>query len=608
MVTGTTVLKVAAVVFGLLVVSGGALGAYALSGGVQEPSVEDVTVRWGEVTQDTSEIRATVVVDNPNAVGVPGVIDIEYTASLNSVAIAEGVKEGVGLPTGQSEIELVIPIENRKITEWWVTHVNQEEESTLAIEASVNGPAGVSFALPTQQQAFETDILGGLGSEGGDELTLLGEPFLTLGERTAEWGEATAESTPLTVSAEVTNEHDEPLRFDGVGYVIEMNGITMGEGEDMSGLTVEPGETGTLEIDAALDTGRIDDWWVSHLNANETTTLTVETYAIVDGGEDDPTVELDLIQLGMDLRTDLLGGGGASTSDVSTTVGGDLEYEPPGVSVSGLAWGEVTDATTELQASLDIDNPNTDSPLNELVDLTVHQRAAVNDVEVADETHRMEDLPAGEATESLSIAMDNAKVPEWWAAHVNNGETSTVAISSTADVDIGVTTFELDVAQQEQSFSTDMLAGMNADRSRTLSVDGDEVATVTSTAASWGEATAQETPIDAEIALQNVRDRVDVTVSDVSYTMTMNDVTVADGTDPASITLEPGASGSLEFTMTIDSQRMDEWWISHIENGEETTLSVTLSATIEAGGETEQVTIDFLGGDSTVTTDILGSA
>jgi len=60
--------------------------------------------------------------------------------------------------------------------------------------------------------------------------------------------------------------------------------------------------------------------------------------------------------------------------------------------------------------------------------------------------------------------------------------------------------------------------------------------------------------------------------------------------------------------MIIDSQKIDEWWVSLIENDETTTVSVEISATIEIGGKTETITIDFLGGDSTVTTDILGSA
>lgn len=308
MVSGLTVLKAAAVVVGLLVVSGGALGAYALSGGFQEPAVEEVDVRWGEVTADTSEIRATVVVENPNPVGVPGVIDIEYTASLNGIAIAEGVKEGIGLSTGQSEIELVIPIDNQQLPPWWVTHINAGEQSTLSIDATVSGPMGVAFDLPTQQQAFELALLDAMRSEGGTEVSMFGQPILHLGETTAEWGEATADETPLTVTTAVTNEHSEPIELTDVSYVIEMNGLVMGEGEGLPGLTLEPGETETLELNALIDTQRIDEWWVSHLDNGEETTLSVELTVTVESGDQRETVTIDFLGGDETVSTDILGG------------------------------------------------------------------------------------------------------------------------------------------------------------------------------------------------------------------------------------------------------------------------------------------------------------
>jgi LEA14-like dessication related protein len=308
MVSGVTVLKAAAVVVGLLVVSGGALGAYALSGGFEEPAVEDVDVRWGEITTDTSEIRATIVVDNPNAIGIPGVIDIEYTASLNGIAIADGVKEDVGLSTGRSEIELVIPIDNQQLPPWWVTHINGGEESTLSIEATVSGPMGVSFDLPPQQQAFEMALLDAMRSEGGKEVTMFGQPVLSLGETTAEWGEATPEETPLVVTTQVTNEHSEPVELTDVSYVIEMNGLVMGQGEGLPGLTLEPGETDSLELNAVIDTTLIDEWWVSHLENDEETTLSVELTVTVESGDQRETVTIDFLGGGETVSTDILGG------------------------------------------------------------------------------------------------------------------------------------------------------------------------------------------------------------------------------------------------------------------------------------------------------------
>jgi LEA14-like dessication related protein len=210
-----------------------------------------------------------VVVTNPNPIGVPGVIDIEYMVSLNGVPVGEGVKEGVGLSTGQDEIELVIPIDNQQIPAWWVTHVNNGEQSTLALEATVKGPFGVSFDLPKQTRSFETVIIQPLETDEGRDISLLGKPVFTLGERTAEWGEATAETTPLAVSTDVKNNHGCEVIPDSVGYVVTMNGITVGEGEDRSVFTAAFGATDTFVINADLDTQAFDDWWVSDRTPTE---------------------------------------------------------------------------------------------------------------------------------------------------------------------------------------------------------------------------------------------------------------------------------------------------------------------------------------------------
>lgn len=608
MVERMTVLKGVAAVVGLLVVSGGALGAYAVSGGFEQPTVESVDVRWGEVTADASTIRATITVNNPNAIGVPGLVDIVYTASLNDVVIAEGEEAGVGLSPGRNRIELAIPVRNDQIPPWWVTHINRGESSTLAIEAAVRGPLGLSVPLPAQEQPVETDILGSFSSDESTEVALFGQPVLVLGERTAEWGEASAEATPVTFRAQVSNRHDHPVTFDGVGYVITMNDVTMGEGEEHDEFTVAPGETETLKIRAALETEAIDDWWISHLERDETTALTVETYAIVEGDGDDPAVELDLVTVGLDLQTDLLGGGGAGTSDATTQVGAGLAFEAPGVEVGGLSWGEVTDDATELDATVELQNPNADSPLNQLVDLTILQRATINDVLVADDETTVEDLPTGSTSVTVTATLDNSRVPEWWARHVNDNESSTIFVESTAAIDLGVTTFDLRFPNEAREFDTNLLADMNGDRNQVVTVGGSPAATVVSTSAAWGRADAQETPIDAAVTLRNDRPFAELTVSDVAYTITMNEVTVADGTDPASVTVGPGETGTLRFRMVIDSTTMSAWWVSHVRNDEVTTVDVQLTATVEVDGETEQVTFDFLGDDVTMETDILGAA
>src|SRR6056297_2357207 len=97
----------------------------------ERPTVEGSEYAWGEVTDATTEIETTVVVNNPNPIGLPGIVDVSYTATLNDVTLATGQRSGVGFGTGTNTIDLTAEMRNERIANWWVTHVNGGEESTL---------------------------------------------------------------------------------------------------------------------------------------------------------------------------------------------------------------------------------------------------------------------------------------------------------------------------------------------------------------------------------------------------------------------------------------------------------------------------------------------
>src|SRR6056297_3475024 len=82
------------------------VGAAVAVATFEQPQVTESRYAWGTVSNDTTEIRTTVVVDNPNPVGVPGVVNIAYTAKLNDVTLATGERRGVGFGTGETTIDL----------------------------------------------------------------------------------------------------------------------------------------------------------------------------------------------------------------------------------------------------------------------------------------------------------------------------------------------------------------------------------------------------------------------------------------------------------------------------------------------------------------------
>ena len=311
------------------------------------------------MTNETTEIRTDVTVRNPNPVGVPGVLDVGYTATLNGVTLAEGTESGVGFAPGTTTVKTTAEMRNERIADWWVTHVNGGERSELDIAARVSGP-GVSRTIPARSSTVETDILGGFTADGERTVELAGEPFVVLSDQEASWGEATAERTPMRFRATVRNVHDYPVTLDGVEYVVVMNGVELGRGTQRTNFDVQPGEAQTLDVTADLRTPRMARWWAEHVRDDEASELSVRMYGVVERDGEQVRIPLRLYDTTLRLETDLLGGGGTSVTPVASSGG------PPaaGVEVTdrSRSWGAVTDETTELRTSVGLDTPDGPSP------------------------------------------------------------------------------------------------------------------------------------------------------------------------------------------------------------------------------------------------------
>jgi len=166
---------------------------------------------------------------------------------------------------------------------------------------------------------------------------------------------------------------------------------------------------------------------------------------------------------------------------------------------------------------------------------------------------------------------------------------------------------DVGVEGRESSMSTDLLAGLTTDEPQEITASGRTVARVEETRASWGEADATAAPIEVAVTVENTA-RVPLTVSELQYAITMNDVVTGEGTAPESYTVQPGQTRTVSFTLVVDSQRMDEWWVSHVRNDERTAVAVDASVAVSALGTTERVEVEGLTDSRNVTTDFLGEA
>ncbi|WP_229124900.1 LEA type 2 family protein [Halapricum desulfuricans] len=276
------------------------------TGVLAQPTVESIDTRWSDATNETTLVETQARVDNPNPIGTPGVVSVEYTASLNDVVLVDGEKSGIGLSPGENTIEFTAPMDNDRIADWWVTHVNNGERSTLTIEPKASGP-GVSQSLPEQTSTVATDLLSSFESAEEEAVTVDGEPLLVLGDRNASWGEATDETTPLRLNVDLDNAHDQPVTLSGIEYVVTMNNVTLGEGTTTDSVDLEPGESEALTVDAALETDAFADWWPTHVRNDETSRMRVTLYGLVERDGEQVRMPIRLYQQRLEFETDLLG-------------------------------------------------------------------------------------------------------------------------------------------------------------------------------------------------------------------------------------------------------------------------------------------------------------
>lgn len=300
------------VLVALLVLGGSVGGAFAL-GVVGAPSVVGVENRFGEVTNETTTIDSALTVNNPNPIGVSlGGVTIDYDISMNDVSMANGTKEGVSVGTGNTSVPFTTELDNSKIPAWWVSHVRNGEHTDLQVDAAATSSlAGQRYSTQVSRdvntsviEAFRTDESKPLNASS----PVVSDPVLILERTEAEWGTVNEERTEVEMTLHLRNPKPYPIPVSEIGYDIHMNNITMGSGEAARTTTIAPGETVAVEATTVIRTGKLDEWWVSHLRQNQVTDLRMPFYLVIDlsnGGGGEQRIELDSYE--RTIETDIFG-------------------------------------------------------------------------------------------------------------------------------------------------------------------------------------------------------------------------------------------------------------------------------------------------------------
>jgi LEA14-like dessication related protein len=283
-----------------------------------------------------------------------------------------------------------------------------------------------------------------------------------------------------------------------------------------------------------------------------------------------------------------------------------LTFEQPEVTVEDEGdWGTVNESNTEVVTTLAVNNEN-DYAIK-LGNVGADYDLYFNDVRVAEGQKRGVAIPKGESTIELRTLIDNAKLQPWWVEFVEANETIEMETSVTAkatflgqtakkDFQVGDRTMLEDRRPVISSMSD---AASEAEGRHTVETAADEVGYVIEDGwATYGDVNESVTKIRFHFRVTNPSSTVPVPAEPdgLKANIEMNDVAIVDveGDDFSAVgegddTIEPGETQVVVYEVTMDNEKVDDWFTSHVRNDEVTNVEVTFQMQFEAGGSTVEV-------------------
>lgn len=274
--------------------------------GLGKPQIKGSTNQWGEVTDSTTEVITKVDVYNPNPVPLP-LKNVLTTIYMNDIMMGNGSAVKSEIDTNSnSTIVISTDIQNDRISEWWISHIKNDEESSMVMKGDLVFDLKVTeFKYPIEKtRQVNTDILSGL-SVSSQRVDSTGPGSITIESAESQWGEVNHDYTQVVTTVKVQNDYPVDISIEEINYVVEMNGIRLAE--DTSDVTrvIEANSEAELSLTTKMMNDKLEEWWVTHIENNESSTLNTTVQAVVEA--EDQRFELNLLEQRSQFTTSLLG-------------------------------------------------------------------------------------------------------------------------------------------------------------------------------------------------------------------------------------------------------------------------------------------------------------
>ena len=244
-------------------------------------------------------------------------------------------------------------------------------------------------------------------------------------------------------------------------------------------------------------------------------------------------------------------------------------------------WGEVNQDYTEILTRITVNNPNpVPIPIS-----AVETELYLNGIKMGSGKNiNSATIEPGESVIVLSTKIENNKIPEWWVSHIKNGEKSKVTLKGYLVFDLKITQFRFPI-EEESDIQTDILSSLSLTRDFGI---GPAKVTI-SLKSSWGNVSSTTTQIVHTATFTNPNP-FPIPLLATDYTITLNNIEIGRG-KIQDVTIKPNTKTTVTFTTQIENEKLKEWWVSHIKNGEKTTIRMSLSPEFEILGQKFRVPV-----------------
>lgn len=262
-------------------------------------------------------------------------------------------------------------------------------------------------------------------------------------------------------------------------------------------------------------------------------------------------------------------------------------------------WGEVTDESIEIITTVWVENPNVIGfNLGGSVDVTYDLH--LNGINLASGESGKISLHSGRNTIELSTYIENDEMSQWWVAFIKNEETIPVRAESSARIG-GPVSFTADIPEYEETLFPDSTPAINS-ISQTVSNlsgeypdDGPISIEIREAWAEWGEVDERQTTVNLHVQIHNPN-RVsipaepenlglDIEMNGIEmFSARSNDVSLENRNDFDERLIDPGETKEAIYAVEMDNDKIEDWFVSHIERGEQTVIRTELRLVFSANG------------------------